>query len=84
MFLVEKVKNSYRITEGLRLYEIFEEKIEKYMIEAIKARVKEYLAKTDILFNNKNIAIENSINNKINKEDYSQEIKEQKKKQKHQ
>ena len=42
LFLVEKVKNSYRINEFDELHNIFEEKIEKYYLENIKQRVKEY------------------------------------------
>ncbi len=51
IFIVEKIKNQYRINEGLTLSEIFEEKIERYFLESIKERVKEYLALADkILF----------------------------------
>ena len=42
IFLVEKVKNSYRITEFDDLHNIFEEKIEKYYLKSIVDRVKEY------------------------------------------
>lgn len=42
MFLVEKVKNNYRVNEFDELHNIFEEKIEKYYLENIKSRVKEY------------------------------------------
>lgn len=42
LFLVEKVANNYRINEFESLDSIFEEKIERYYLENIKARVKEY------------------------------------------
>ena len=42
LFLVEKIANNYRITEWDKVNNIFEEKIEKYHIESIKKRVKEY------------------------------------------
>lgn len=42
IFLVEKVKNNYRITEFDDLHNIFEEKIEKYYLKSIVDRVKEY------------------------------------------
>ena len=42
LFLVEKVKNQYRITEFEELGVIFEEKIEKFYMKSIVDRVKEY------------------------------------------
>ncbi|MBW2976861.1 hypothetical protein KY347_05435 [Candidatus Woesearchaeota archaeon] len=42
LFLVEKVKNSYRIAEFEELSAIFEEKIEKFYLKSIVERVKEY------------------------------------------
>ena len=42
LFLVEKVKNQYRITEFEELSIIFEEKIEKFYLKSIVDRVKEY------------------------------------------
>lgn len=42
LFLVEKIKNNYRITEFDELHNIFEEKIEKYYLKSIVERVKEY------------------------------------------
>jgi DNA-binding transcriptional ArsR family regulator len=42
MFLVEKVKNNYRIAEFENLNVIFEEKIEKFYLNSIVDRVKEY------------------------------------------
>lgn len=45
--LVEKRLNAYRITEHSNLNEIFEEKIEKFLLPSISARIKEYLKKID-------------------------------------
>ncbi len=42
VFLVEKIKNSYRISEFENLGIIFEEKIEKFYLKSIVDRVKEY------------------------------------------
>lgn len=42
LFLVEKVKNNYRITEFENLINTFEEKIEKFYLKSILDRVKEY------------------------------------------
>lgn len=50
LFLVEKVKNNYRIKEGSLLKTIFEENIEKYYLNSIINRVKEYLDEVDKTF----------------------------------
>jgi len=42
LFLVEKVGSTYRLTEGESLHEIFTEKIEKFYLQSITERVKEY------------------------------------------
>ena len=42
LFLVEKVNNEYRVNEWEKLSNIFDEKIEKFYLESIKNRVKEY------------------------------------------
>ena len=42
LFLVEKVKNNYRIYEQDELCNIFEEKIEKFYLKNITDRVREY------------------------------------------
>ena len=47
--LVEKRLNAYRISEYSSLHEIFEEKIEKYLLPSITSRIKEYLKKIDDL-----------------------------------
>ena len=47
LFIIENIKNNYRISENLSLSEIFEEKIEKFLLESIVTRVKEYIIKVD-------------------------------------
>lgn len=42
VFLVEKVKNNYRILEFMDLKEIFEDKIKKIILDAVLARNVEY------------------------------------------
>ena len=41
-FLIEKKGRVYRVTENMGFEEIFQEKIEKYHLPVILARVKEY------------------------------------------
>ena len=53
IFIAEKVKNNYRITENLPLSEIFNEKIEGILLKTINSRVKEYLDKVDSSFGRK-------------------------------
>lgn len=50
IFLVEKVGNSYRITERASLSEIFKEKLESYYLESILSRVREYISEIDSVF----------------------------------
>ncbi len=50
IFLVEKIKNNYRITEHEKLTTIFAEKIESYLFPTILSRVKEYVQATDESF----------------------------------
>ncbi|MBN1792800.1 hypothetical protein JW826_03910 [Candidatus Woesearchaeota archaeon] len=50
MFIVEKVKNSYRIKENSTLLSLFEENIEEYYLTSIINRVKEYLKEADKAF----------------------------------
>ncbi len=47
VLLVEKIKNDYRITEHLPLTDIFNEKLEKFLIPSILERVKEYMKTID-------------------------------------
>lgn len=44
LFLVEKVKNTYRIRENQQLTNLFEEHIEAYYLSNIVDRVKDYLS----------------------------------------
>lgn len=53
LMLVEKVKSKYRISEFLGASEIFSEKIEKFLLQGIIQRVKEYLLAADELFSRK-------------------------------
>ena len=50
LFIVEKLKNSYRINENSKLIDIFNEKIEKYYLYSIVERVKEYVTEVDKRF----------------------------------
>ena len=50
ILLVEKVRNSYRITEFADLSENFENKIEQFILPTIVGRVKEYFHKVDNVF----------------------------------
>jgi len=47
IFLVEKVRNSYRITEFDTVSVIFNEKIEQYLLSSMLDRVREYCKKVD-------------------------------------
>jgi hypothetical protein len=50
ILIVEKVRNSYRITEFADLSENFENKIEQFILPTIVGRVKEYFKKVDNVF----------------------------------
>ena len=43
LFLIESVKNEYRVNENEPLINIFEDKIEKFYIKSILDRIKDYL-----------------------------------------
>lgn len=43
IFLVEKVKNTYRIRENQQLVDLFEEHLEQYYLSSIVERAKDYL-----------------------------------------
>ena len=49
LLIVMNVQNKYFIAEDAKLSEIFEEKIENYLLNSIKERVKEYVKKVDEL-----------------------------------
>lgn len=48
LFIAEKIANNYRINENANLSEIFEEKIEKFLLPSIISRIKEYVKKIDV------------------------------------
>ena len=50
IFLVEKMRNSYRITEFSNLNDVYREKIEQFVIPPIMNRVTDYFRKIDIDF----------------------------------
>lgn len=50
LYLVEKITNNYRITEHQKLHSTFEEKVEKFMLASMLARVKEYMHAVDLEF----------------------------------
>jgi hypothetical protein len=50
LFIVEKLKNNYRIREKTTIRSIFEENIEKYYLASIIGRVKEYIDDIDRTF----------------------------------
>ena len=47
MFLVEKVRNRYRICEHDNISKIFEEKIEQYLLASVVSRVRDYVQMVD-------------------------------------
>ncbi len=53
LFIVEKVRNTYRITEFLELSEIFEKKIEDFLLASTMDRVRLYLKESDNIFKRK-------------------------------
>jgi hypothetical protein len=53
LFLLEKVGNLYRVNENSNLSELFAEKLEKYYLESIISRIKEYVQEVDNEFLNK-------------------------------
>ncbi|OIO64501.1 hypothetical protein COY28_02795 [Candidatus Woesearchaeota archaeon CG_4_10_14_0_2_um_filter_57_5] len=50
LFLVERLRAKYRIAEGQGLAELFEQKVEKFLIEQTLQRVKDYLRLADEQF----------------------------------
>lgn len=42
LFIAEKIRNDYRITEFEELHNLFEQKVEAFLIKNIVSRVKEY------------------------------------------
>lgn len=64
VFLVEKIKNNYRILEFMDLKDIFEQKIKKIILDAVLSRNEEYFS-----YYNKFEKSYKKNNNKNNKED---------------
>lgn len=50
IFLVEKMRNNYRITEFSNLGEVYREKIEEFVLPPIMNRVTDYFRKIDLDF----------------------------------
>ncbi len=61
LLIAEKIKNSYRLSEFMKLSSIFEEKIEQYMLPSVVSRVKEYFMAIDREFFGENPGEEESI-----------------------
>ncbi|MAG38562.1 hypothetical protein CMO90_00565 [Candidatus Woesearchaeota archaeon] len=53
LFILEKKANNYLVKENSKLIDLFVENIEKYYLNSIITRVKEYLKETDKKFNKK-------------------------------
>ena len=47
LFIAEKIGNNYRIKEKSKLLDLFEENVEKYYLNSIVSRVKDYLKEVD-------------------------------------
>ena len=54
LFIIEKTNNLYRITEFLSLGEIFDEKIDGFLMPSLVSRVKEYFNAVDENFKKSN------------------------------
>ena len=49
MYLIEKFDGRYRVVENAPLSEVFEEKIENYILGAVTSRIKEYMTEIERL-----------------------------------
>lgn len=47
LFFIERISNSYRITENAKLHELFDEKIHNFYLTAIVERVRQYLEEVE-------------------------------------
>jgi len=47
MFVAEKVKNKYRITEFAQIADTFEEKVQRFLLPSVLSRVSDYLKAAD-------------------------------------
>jgi hypothetical protein len=50
LYLIEKVKTKYRLTEKASMSEIFSERIENFVLQSIINRIKEYIEEVDKRF----------------------------------
>ncbi len=50
LFIIEKIKKGYRISEFMPLGEIYDTKIERFLLQSIVQRAHEYFAKADDTF----------------------------------
>ena len=51
IYLVEKVRTNYRIIEDADLVDIFDEKLQNYLLRALIERVREHYKRVDEVFN---------------------------------
>ena len=54
LYLIETNANLYRVTEFNHISEIFEEKVENFILKSVLSRVKDYVQKMDEEFSGKN------------------------------
>lgn len=47
LFLIENIANGYRVTEFNQLSEVFEERVEQFVLQSVLQRVKEYVKRVD-------------------------------------
>lgn len=50
LYLVDKIKNKYRIAEGTTLKHLFEDKVERFLLPSTIDRIKEYISEADARF----------------------------------
>jgi hypothetical protein len=50
LFMIEKIRNNYRVTENAKLSDLFAEKLETYYLQSIIGRIKEYISEADTRF----------------------------------
>ncbi len=50
LYLIEKIANTYRVTEKEQLVNIYNDKIEKFLLKSLQERVKEYFQAVDSEF----------------------------------
>ena len=50
VYMIEKVRNNYRITEDADMVEIFDEKLQNYLLRSLIERVREHYKRVDEVF----------------------------------